>query len=182
MKRILACLFSLMSLCASAQITLNESGVYEKTVVEQFGETTAATLYSRALEGLSDFAGEGKSSIGVDYKDKETATIIFKGRSYLGFKKVMGGAGWNVWSELTLKIRCKDGRAQITVIVPSMYFEYNASAARASVPLAQIVPEVTYKGLYLKKAAQQYVVEIPADVDKLISAVKEKMNKEVDDF
>ena len=185
MKKGLLSLVMLMAgMAINAQTTLNENGVYEKKVVVQYDSVPAQTLYLRALEALSDWTGsEGKSSFGIDHKDKESATVIFKGKAYMGYRKFMAYGGWNVWAEFTLKVRCKDGKAQLSAIVPSMWFEYNANAhTKGSVPLSQIKPEFTYKGLNLKKAAVQYIEEIPKTMDELISFVSHKMNIEVDDF
>ena len=101
----------------------------------------------------------------------------------MGYRKLVAYAGWDVWAEFTMKVRCKDGKAQLTAIVPSMWFEYNVNASsKGSVPLSKIKPEFTYKGLNLKKAAIQYIEEIPKTMDEIISFVSYKMNIEVDDF
>ena len=184
MKRITTILMLLSAvLTVSAQIVL-KNGIYEKQVVEQFADASAQTLYSRALEGLSDWTGvNGKSTYGIDYQDKESSTVIYKGKLYLGFKNMFVLQGWDVWAEFTMKIRCKDGRAQVTITVPSLWFEYNVNAnAKTSVPLSQIKPNFTYKGMNIKKAAIQYIEDIPKTTDELLSYIIAKLNQDIDDF
>ena len=120
MKKVLFALLMMTCNSLSAQTTLNESGVYEMKEVVQVDGVNAQTLYLRALEALSDWTGtEGRSKFGIDHQDKESATIIYKGKDYLGFRRYMM-YGWYIFADFTLKVRCKDGRAQVTVTVPSM--------------------------------------------------------------
>ena len=182
-----ALLFAVMMsavLTASAQITLTDGGVYEQKEVVNVDSVSAQTLYLRALEALSDWTGtDGRSKYGIDHQDKESATVIFKGKDYLGARKFGGLYYWYIFSDFTLKVRCKDGRAQITVTIPSMSADFSATNLEGSIPLREIVPEYKYKGnMNCKKAILQYVVDVPTSVNRIIALMKSRLNQEVDDF
>lgn len=185
MRKVLLTMLMLLSvLTVSAQITLTDGSVYEQKEVVNVDNVSAQTLYLRALEALSDWTGtEGRSKFGIDHQDKESATVIFKGKDYLGSRKFGGLYYWYIFSDFTLKVRCKDGRAQISVTVPSMTAEFQVNNVSGSIPLREIVPEYKYKGnLNCKKAVLQYVVDVPASVSRIIELMKNKLNQEVDDF
>ena len=185
MKRIVTITIALMmAIAVSAQITLTEGGVYEQKEVINVENAEAQTLYLRALEALSDWTGtEGRSQFGIDHQDKESATVIFKGKDYLGARKFGGLYYWYIYTDFTLKVRCKDGRAQVSVTVPSMYAEFQAGNAKGSIPMRDIVPEYKYKGnMNCKKAILQYVVEVPASVSRIIALMKNRLHQDVEDF
>jgi hypothetical protein len=104
---------------AAAMVT--EKGVLEQKRVVVVDSVKKNTLYRRAMEALSDWTGsEGRSKAGIDYSDKEEGAVNYKGVFYQGSKKVITNS-IDYYTDFTMKIRCKDGRAQITVIVPSGY-------------------------------------------------------------
>ena len=127
MKKLLL-LFALFA-CVNAKaqdIKLTETGAYEKKEVVVVDSTKAIILFERAMIALSDWTGpDGKAKAGIDYQEKETGTVIYKGRYSLGFKNTFLGDGWDRYAEFTLKVRCKDGRAQVTVTVPTVTAIYN---------------------------------------------------------
>ena len=127
--RKLLLLLSLVVISVNAQnieINLTENGAYEKKEVVKVDSTKAIILFERAMIALSDWTGpDGKAKAGIDYQEKETGTVIYKGRYSLGFKNTFLGDGWYRYAEFTLKVRCKDGRAQVTIIVPSITAIYN---------------------------------------------------------
>lgn len=93
-------------------------GFHEDKKVVNVENTKANVLFGRAMEALSDWTGEnGRSSAGLDYQDKETATIIYKGRLWLGEDKNI-----NMYANFTMKVRCKDDKAQITMMVASFTY------------------------------------------------------------
>ena len=63
---------------------------------------------------------EALDEAGIDYSDKDEGAVNYKGVFYQGSKKVITNS-IDYYTDFTMKIRCKDGRAQITVIVPSGY-------------------------------------------------------------
>lgn len=122
MKKILTMTMLLAVLAANSQdLELTEQGAYELKQVVMVDSTSAAVLYDRAMMALSDLTGaDGKATAGIDYQNQETHTVIYKGRYSLGFKNTFLGDGWNRYAEFSLKVRCKDGRAQVTITVPTV--------------------------------------------------------------
>ena len=106
----------------SAAIIIKEKGVYEQKRVVIVDGTKASSLYRRAMEALSDWTGtEGRSKAGLDYCDKEEGIVTYKGEFYNGYRQLPFGREVPFYTDFTMKIRCKDGRAQVTVIVPTMH-------------------------------------------------------------
>lgn len=131
MKKVLSIIaLLLVGMMASAQdlpdmdsviAIVKEKGVYEQKHVVTVDGASASKLYSRAMEALSDWTGpEGRSKAGLDYCDKEEGIVTYKGVCYNGSRKVLT-ATTDIYTDFVLKVRCKDGRAQVTVTVPSMY-------------------------------------------------------------
>jgi predicted DNA-binding protein len=105
----------------SAAIIIKEKGVYEQKRVVTVDGAKASTLYRRAMEALSDWTGtEGRSKAGLDYCYKDEGIVTYKGEFYNGYRQLAFGQ-LPFYTDFTMKIRCKDGRAQITVIVPTMH-------------------------------------------------------------
>lgn len=93
------------------------NGCYKEQQVVAVPDASAAVLYQRALQALSDWTGpEGNAQTHIDYSDKETATVIYKGTCPLGYEGTFL-VGWKIAADFTLKIRCKDGRAQTTLTI-----------------------------------------------------------------
>ena len=81
MKKIFLLLVLFTCINANAQdIELTESGAYEKKVVVVVDSAKAIVLFERAMIALSDWTGpDGKAKAGIDYQEKETGTVIYKG-------------------------------------------------------------------------------------------------------
>jgi hypothetical protein len=106
----------------SAAIIIKEKGVYEQKRVVTVDGAKASSLYRRAMEALSDWTGtEGRSKAGLDYCDKDEGVVNYKGEFYNGYRKLAFGREVPFYTDFTMKIRCKDGRAQVIVIVPTMH-------------------------------------------------------------
>lgn len=131
MKKVLSIIaLLLIGMMASAQdvpevdsviAIVKEKGVYEQKHVVTVDGASASTLYRRAMEALSDWTGpEGRSKAGLDYCDKEEGIVTYKGVCYNGSRKVLT-ATTDIYTDFVMKVRCKDGRAQVTVTVPSMF-------------------------------------------------------------
>ena len=106
----------------SAAIIIKEKGVYEQKRVVTVDGAKAETLYRRAMEALSDWTGtEGRSKAGLDYCDKEEGVVNYKGEFYNGYRQIAFGGQVPFFTDFTMKIRCKDGRAQVTVVVPTIH-------------------------------------------------------------
>lgn len=185
MKKVLFALLMMTCNSLSAQTTLNESGVYEMKVVEQYDSINATTLYEHSLIALSDVVGSrDKSKTNIDVAEKDAGLIVYKGELYLGFKKVNAMCGYDVCANFTLKVRCKDGRAQYTLTVPSltMYWSCNINN-NETIPLNEIIPEYTHKGrlYYLKKGATEYASKLNADMIILQQTIVAKTKVAADD-
>lgn len=164
-------LLALVSLTSQAQTTLNEQGVYELKVVEQYDSINAQSLYEQSLVALSDIVGSrDKSKTNLDVAEKDAGMIVYKGELYLGFKKVNMMCGYDVCANFTLKARCKDGRAQYVLTVPSltMYWSCN-TLSNETIPLSEIIPEYTHKGRlnYLKKGAIEFADSLDTSMKSL---------------
>lgn len=106
----------------SAAIIIKEKGVYEQKRIVTVDGVKVSTLYRRAMEALSDWTGtEGRSKAGLDYCDKDEGVVNYKGEFYNGYRQMALGRQMPFYTDFTMKIRCKDGRAQVTVIVPTMH-------------------------------------------------------------
>lgn len=140
MKKVFLFFALLATMAASAQdIALNESGEYELKKVVTVDSVSAAVLYDRAMIALTDWTGsDGKAKAGIDYQNQETHTVVYKGTFYLGFKATLLGAGWNRYGNFTLKVRCKDGRAQVTITVGEITGIYNRDNIERSWTIAEI--------------------------------------------
>ena len=136
----------------SAAIIIKEKGVYEQKRVVIVDGTKASSLYRRAMEALSDWTGtEGRSKAGLDYCDKEEGIVTYKGEFYNGYRQLPFGREVPFYTDFTMKIRCKDGRAQVTVIVTTMH---------ATLPNGQT------KTWTMRETIEQYEKASPKKVEK----------------
>lgn len=186
-KLVIIFAFLITAFTLSAQTTLNESGVYELKVVENYDSVKATTLYERSLVALSDVVGSyEKSKTNIDVAEKDAGVIVYKGELYLGFKKVNISCGYDTFAVFTLKVRCKDGKVQYTITVPSlhMYWSCNINDNEV-VPLKEIIPDFTHKGrlYYLKKGAVEFAGSLDSNMQSLQKSIvlKTKASAE-DDF
>ena len=170
-KVLLLTLVLTASLPALAQeIELNEAGAYEKKEVVVVDSVESAVLYGRAMEALSDWTGpDGNSRAGIDYQDKESGTVIYKGNYFLEYKSRV-----TVTADFTLKVRCKDGRSQITVTIPSL----TASAPSVGLERSASVLKVLQSK---KKSSQRLIEKLPEAANTLISAMSERLKNAPDD-
>ena len=189
MKKLLSItIMLLLTMVISAQEYSLTNGAYDNKVVEQYEGVEAGVLYVRALEALSDWAGsQSQSKVYIDVQDKEQGLVVFKGLLFVGFHKVNFMAGWNVYADFTLKIKCKDGRAQVSCHVPSATFDWTAQQypAKTTAPLGEIYPQYNHKSQYkIKKAAIEWAPKIPPLFDDIITSLAEKLKaqNQDDDF
>ena len=129
MKKLLLIFLACMPIASLAQILsveeakniVKEKGVLEQKRVIVVDSTSKSTLYRRALEAFSDWTGaDGRSNAGLDYNDKEEGAVNYKGVYFQGEKKSIISS-IQYYTDFIMKVRCKDGRAQVTVIIPSGY-------------------------------------------------------------
>lgn len=178
MKKVLVMIaFMLSAMMANAQeIELNEQGAYERKEVFQIEGATATQLYDRAMIALTDWTGaDGKSKAGIDYQNQETHTVIYKGTYYLGFKKAILGAGWNRYANFTLKVRCKDGKAQVTVTVAGITGIYNTNGTTRQLTMSEVLDVTNDSKGKKKERRQEFVSQIVTGADNLVAAMGEKL-------
>ena len=145
MKKVFLSLVMLITgMTVSAQeITLTDNGAYEKKIVVQVDSIKSSILYGRAMEALSDWTGaSGKAQAGIDYNDRDAAIVIYKGHEYIGFKNVFLGDGWERYADFILKVKCKDGRAQVTVTIPTITFVHNKNGMKRTYTVSEILKAV----------------------------------------
>lgn len=180
----------LAGLTASAQMQDGEhpigevkNGVWEAKQVVAAEGVSASALYLRALEALSDWAGSQEhSKIGIDVQDKEEGIVVYKGEYYLGYGKANFMYGWDTWANFTMKIRCKEGRAQVSVAVPSLIFRFTGDPAETTAPIDQLLPEYKYKTKYTnKRAAKELSPQVPSIFAGVIKMMCERLAKGRDD-
>lgn len=150
-KICLSLVMLMVEMVINAQSSSLTNGFYEKKVVVSVDSVKASTLYVRALEALSDWAGSNaKSKMGIDVQDKDEALVVYKGNVHLGFEyySKFAGGGFDMYIDMTIKVKCKDGKAQVTATVPSLTFISNLQHSVVVVPLEEIVPDFKYKGEY----------------------------------
>ena len=177
MKKVL--LFSMLlmaTMTATAQeIELNEQGAYERKEVVQVEGATAATLYDRAMIALSEWTGpDGKAKAGVDYQNQETHTIIYKGTYYLGFKRILT-SGFDRYANFTLKVRCKDGRAQVTVNVPTITAIYLQNGSQKTYNIKEVLDVKEKSGKKRADRIETLVENLRTNADALIAAMTAKL-------
>lgn len=133
MKKVLSIIIvAMMAMSSAAQDRgldslyqmIKEKGEYEQRRVVTVEGATASTLYVRAMNALSEWTGpEGRSEASLDFHDKDAGVVTIKGGFYNGEAKIFAGR-LPIYTAFTLKVQCKDGRAQLTVKVPYMYYYF----------------------------------------------------------
>ena len=178
----------LAAISARAQdIELNDKGEYERKEVVEVSGATAATLYDRAMIALSEWSGpDGKAKAGLDYQNQETHTIIYKGTYYLGFKKLMM-SGWERYANFSLKVRCKDGKAQITVNVPTITGIYLHNGVRKTYNINEVLDVKEKSGKKRADRIEVLIENLRKNADALIAAMSDRLKgsaaaDEDDDF
>jgi len=183
MKKVLVLFLMLTVLLVS---TAQNPDVYEKKEIITADSVKAGTLYVRTLEALSDWAGSQKrSKANVDVQDKDEGLVVYKGKLYLGFVKQNMLYGWDAFADFTLKVRCKNGKAQITMTIPSLTYHWSAeNSADTTVPICEVYPQFCYKGeKSIKKTSLALTPTIPKCVAEVINNIGERIAKgNEDDF
>jgi hypothetical protein len=174
MKKVLFLLIAmaLQQTGLAQDIELNNQGAYERKEVVTVDGSTSGVLFGRAMEALSDWTGpDGRSKVGIDYQDKDAGTVIYKGEYFIDYKR-----GVLVTANFTLKVRCKDGRAQVAVTIPSMTAKAGKLGMEKSVSIADVKAKP-------KRGAYKYLPQISEIADTLIASMRNSLSvKDDDDF
>ncbi len=187
MKSLVTLLMVTLTLFANAQNFVLKNGVYEMKIVEEYNNIPDKKLYEQSLMALSDLVGsKEKSKLNIDIQDKEAGTIVYKGGLYLGFRKTSIMGGHDVSADVTIKVRCKDGRVQYTYTIPTITIIITSAVGVTEiVPLSELIPEYRYKARLngVKKTAQQFGPLVEDEIKNLHREIinKTKENEE-DDF
>ena len=156
----------------SALMIIAEKGYLEQVYVVKVDGADAGTLFRRAMEHFSSSNVDG-----IEYEDKEEGVILFNNRVMTGSVKKT-----DVYANYQMRVRCKDGRAQLTVKIPNLVSVNPVTGSRV-IPLTRYLDRKT-----MEKAEKQKdkstglsVREIPA---VLLRALANKMAGagEDDDF
>lgn len=179
-------ILSAISSTFAQDITLNPEKSLELKEVVQVEGMTKNDIYVAANSMLSNWIPNANSKSSIDFADLETGTIILKGKIFLGFKKANMLYGYNNYAIINCTIRCKDGKYQVIIKVPSMEMEWSANQNPASetVPIEHLYPSFDgYKTkLYQTKGSmKEFGPLIPEAMTNLMNAIKQKIVK-LDDF
>lgn len=164
------------------QLELTAGGAYEKKEVVTVDSVKAGVLFARAMEALSDWAGpDGKAKAGIDFQDKDAGVVAYKGIYSLGFKNVFLGDGWERYANFILKVRCKDGRAQVTVTVPTVTFRYNKNGMTREFTTAQLYDSVLKSKGNRRERGDVIMKDLKDVADGLAAAMIERLKLQADD-
>jgi hypothetical protein len=146
---------------------------YERKEVVDVDGVNAAVLYDRAMMALSDWTGpDGKAKAGIDYQNQETHTVIYKGTFSLGFKNVFLGDGWNRYANFTVKVRCKDGRAQVTVNVGTLTAALASNGRSQTFTLGESIAELKKRSGKRRERGEETATYITDTADNILQAMK----------
>ena len=176
-KALLTFALLLATMTAGAQdIELTPDGAYERKDIVKVDSVSAATLYDRAMMALTDWTGpDGKTKAGIDYQNQETHTVVYKGTFYLGFKGTLLGAGWNRYGNFTLKVRCKDGRAQVTITVGEITGIYNRDNIERSWTVEEIQKAAMKSKGAKRERGETLLTDIVETADGIMAAMGAKL-------
>lgn len=187
MKKVLVTLVLLVSaMFVCAQTELNSAGEYELKVVKEYPGMTAGNIFDKTLIVLSDIKGGSEfSKFNFDVKEKDSGIIVYKGRLFIGYRKVNISGGYDYLADVTLKVRIKEGKAQYTITVPTMtLFWHGNPNITDQVPLTNVLPKVNYKGklYYVKKGLTEFGPKIANTTKEYIDDIVNKTSTAEDDF
>jgi hypothetical protein len=182
MKKMVICglmgLICLLSSVKAQTLELTNAGAYEVKEVVEVDSVSAGVLYDRAMLALSDWTGpSGKAKAGLDYHDRDAATVVYKGSEWMWGKGIMGDIG--IYADFVMKVRCKDGKAQVTVTIPTMTARYNGVKNSQTLGAAIAAKE----GVSGKKKVkfEERVAKVKALADGLVAVMSERLKAVVDD-
>ena len=160
-------------LMASAQdIELTPDGAYERKEVVTVDSVNATTLYDRAMIALTDWTGpDGKAKSGIDYQNQETHTVIYKGSFYAGYRKILMNA-IDRYANFTVKVRCKDGRAQVTVNVGTLTAVMASNGRSRTFTLGEAIDELKKRSGKRLERGEETVAYITDTIDNILQAMK----------
>lgn len=148
------------------------NGHYKVQEVVSVPDATADILYQRALQALSDWSGpDGNARTQIDYSDKATSTVIYKGSCPLP-KEPGFLYSWQIIADFSLKIRCKDGRAQTTLTISQVDVSSTnpKDLRRETMQLTEFASRLQDKGNKGRKKRATHVLLNSRDLAALLTA------------
>ena len=185
MKKILFLFFAFITLSAKAQKAEMVGNAMCYTEVVGFDGLAQNDIFVKALVALSEYEGvNANSSSKIDVCDKESGTIVYKGKVYNGFYKQNFMAGWHVYVDYILIIECKDGKARFRFMAPTLTYCWTAETSGPhTFPINQIYPTYTAETDYkIEKASKQLAQYLPACCETFVKAVIDLTKSYSSDF
>jgi hypothetical protein len=183
-KRLFIWLIGLMGLSGSVnaqESVMTDAGAYEVKGVVEVDSVNAGALYDRAMVALSEWTGsDGNSKAGLDYHDRDAATVIYKGKEYVSEKKVLLDV-IKSYAEFTLKVRCKDGRAQVTVTIPSVLSVSSKTGKNQSFTIVQLLNAVDKASGKKEQRGEEYMEKLKKLGKELYGAMENRLKNGGDD-
>lgn len=177
-KLLLTIALAAVTMMAGAQtsgITLTEDGAYERKDVVTVDSVSAAVLYDRAMLALTDWTGpDGKAQAGIDYQNQETHTVVYKGRFYAGARKMVMSRV-DRYANFTVKVRCKDGRAQVTVSIPTMTAVLEPSGRTQTISLGEAVEQLGETAGKRRERGEETMAYVTNTADVLFTAMADAL-------
>ena len=162
-------------------IQLTAGGSYERQTVVHVDGASDAVLFERAMIALSDWTGpDGKARAGIDYQNAETHTVIYKGSYSLGYRGNIFG-GWQRRADFQLKVRCKNGRAQVTLTVPTITATYSKNGMTQTLSVRNLTEEVEKAKGERRKRGEVLLHDLVTTADALVAAMTARLQDGSDD-
>ena len=180
MKNLILCFCCMLchNVAQAQNIELNDLGAYERQEVVVVDSVDAAMLYDRAMLAVSDWGFDhdlDQNGHGLGYHDRSAGQMVFKGAHEQGTKTGLTLAVTR-FIDFEVKVRTKDGRAQVTVKIPTMT-AIASNGMKREYTLRQILKESQNAG----KKKQERVEDFMKDVVETAEAVLELMKRRLKD-
>lgn len=173
-----------ISISAQQQTELDPSGIYRLKVVEEYSGVPSDEIFDNCLSVIPNLTQYNNSNRKIDLLDKEAGIIMFTGEYYLGSKTTNLIFSYDVYANVVLKVRCKDGKAQFCFEVPSIKMYKSGKTNNFEViNLSEVIPVYTHNGRlpYLRKSAELFADNIDEQMRKLCYTMISK-TKQVSDL
>lgn len=175
---ILAAIVAFVVSARSQGIELTPEGTYEVKKVTEIDGVNAQTLYDRAVVALSDWtSASGKASAGLDIHDRDAGIIVYKGHEYMWTKK-QRRQEYDVFADFSLKVRCKDGKAQITSTIHSMTAAGRVFNLLDAIQVSQKEKDSDER----KHEISDRLKAVKSIADALLMEMEKRLKNDADDF
>lgn len=177
-RKMLVIALVVVTLAAGAQsesIPLTPGGAYERKEVIIVDSVSAAVLFDRAMIALTEWTGpNGKAKAGIDYQNQETHTVVYKGHFYAGNRKWLLTTIERM-ANFTVKVRCKDGRAQVTVTVSTLTGTVASNGRSKTWTIGEAIEELSKTSGKRRERGEDAMVYITGTADNIMAAMTIKL-------